>query len=235
VARGILERLFGVREGGDTETARARLVERVRRELGGLEPAFARALLEVPRARFVRPEDASRAYEDMPLPLDDEEDRGDGARATISAPHAYALSFALAELGPGDRLLELGAGTGYGAALAAHIVGTEGRVVTVEIDPKLAARAKELLRDAPNVLVVEGDAMTSSAGWDEANKVIVTFALPRIPDAWLERLPEAGVLVAPIGPREAAQRLVKVRRVGGELEQTAHSAVRYVANRGAST
>jgi protein-L-isoaspartate(D-aspartate) O-methyltransferase len=186
-------------------------------------------MLAVRRERFVREEDANRAYDDIPLPLDADER---GGHATISAPHAYVLSFDLAHLSPGDRLLELGAGTGYGAALAAHIVGPDGRVVTVEIDPLLAARAKELLADLPNVAVIEADAMTLTEEWSGTNKVIVTFAIPRIPEAWLERVPEGGVLVAPVGPPETAQRLVRVRRADGALEHSAHGAVRYVANRG---
>jgi len=118
-------------------------------------------------------------------------------------------------------------------ALAASVVGAEGRVVTVEIDPALAARARELLADRANVSVVEGDAMTADGAWEGANKVIVTFALPRIPEAWLERLPEGAVLVAPIGPCEAPQHLVRVRKVEGRIEESKHGAVRYVSNRGA--
>jgi protein-L-isoaspartate(D-aspartate) O-methyltransferase len=217
----LLSRLFG-----DADP-RARLVERVEGALGGIDPTYARALRDVPREHFVRPEDAARAYDDIPLPLDAAEE------ATISAPHAYVLSFALAELAPGDRLLELGTGSGYGAALAASVVGPEGRVVTIEIDPDLALRAEELLADRPNVSVVLGDGMTDTGSWEGVNKIIVTFALLQIPDAWRERLAEGALLVVPVGPRDMPQRLVRLRRKGGVLEESTHGAVRYVSNRGA--
>jgi protein-L-isoaspartate(D-aspartate) O-methyltransferase len=202
------------------------LVDHVQRALGALDPTYAAALRDVPRERFVRPEDTPRAYDDIPLPLDDAEE------ATISAPHAYVLSFDVAGLRPGDRLLELGTGSGYGAALAASVVGPEGRVVTIEIDPVLAGRAKSLLAARPNVTVLEGDAMTTEAAWEGVNKIIATFALSRIPDAWRERLPEGAVLVAPVGPRNAPQRLVRAQKRGGLVEESTHGAVRYVANRG---
>jgi protein-L-isoaspartate(D-aspartate) O-methyltransferase len=94
----------------------------------------------------------------------------------------------------------------------------------VEIDEALAARARELLADRSNVSVIEGDAMSAHGPWASANKVIATFALARIPDAWLERLADGGVLVAPVGPREAAQRLVRVRKRGELLEESTHGA-----------
>src|SRR5262249_35621812 len=145
-----------------------------------------------PRERFVRPGQEGRAAEDVPLPLDD------AGLSTISAPHAYGLSFDLAQLRAGDRVLELGCGTGYGAALAAHVVGPTGHVTTIEIDPTLAARAKELLAGTPNVTALCGDATTDASAPPSANKVICTFAVESVPRAWLDRLPEGGVLVAPV-------------------------------------
>src|SRR5580658_4072262 len=144
------------------EVARRRrlaLVESVVRHTGAVDPEHLRALLEVPRERFVRAEDVERSAEDTPLPLDD------GGLATISAPHAYLLSYRLLELSSGDSLAELGTGSGYGAALAAFIVGGEGRVVTFEIDAALASWARRNLADEPRVTVVHGDAMTSAPDW----------------------------------------------------------------------
>jgi protein-L-isoaspartate(D-aspartate) O-methyltransferase len=182
-------------------------------------------LLEVPRERFVRPEDMELSIEDTPLPLDEK------GLATISAPHAYMLSFRLLELGEGDALVELGAGSGYGAALAAFIVGSEGTVVTFEIDPALAAWARRTLIGEPNVKVVEGDAVSSAAQWVPAKKVVVTFAVDALPAAWLEALPEGGMLVAPVGPRDRDQRLVLATKRRGRVVETDHGAVRYVKNR----
>ncbi len=207
------------------EDARRRMADTVERALGPIAPRFREALLAVPRERFVRPADLWRATEDMPLPLDD---RG---LATISAPHAYVLSFALAELAPGDALLELGTGTGYGAALAAHVVGPAGRVVTMEIDAELAARAQELLGGAANVLAIRADATIAETVHVGASKIIATFAVETIPQRWLDDLPDGGVLVAPVGGAREVQRLIRVTRNAERLVSTEHGAVRYVANR----
>jgi protein-L-isoaspartate(D-aspartate) O-methyltransferase len=202
---------------------RLSLVESLSRDLGPFDDRHLRALLEVPRERFVRSEDVERSAEDTPLPLDAE------GLATISAPHAYLLSFRLLELRRGDALVELGAGSGYGAALAAFIVGGEGRVVTFEIDPVLAGWAKRTLRAERNVEIVEGDAVSNSRQWYGAPKVVVTFAVDAWPDAWLEALPEAGRIVAPVGRNE--QRLMLATKSEGRIIESDHGAVRYVKNR----
>jgi protein-L-isoaspartate(D-aspartate) O-methyltransferase len=201
------------------------LVESIERQLGRFHPLHLRALLEVPRERFVRPEDVVRSAEDTPLPIDDQ------GLATISAPHAYLLSFRLLELAPGDSLVELGTGSGYGAALAAFVVGPQGRVVTLEIDPSLADWARRTLADQPNVTVHCADAVSSVGHWRGATKVSVTFAVDSLPGEWLHALPEGGSLVAPVGARDRDQRLVLVRREGGRLVESEHGAVRYVKNR----
>jgi protein-L-isoaspartate(D-aspartate) O-methyltransferase len=201
------------------------LVESIQKQLGPFEPLLLQALLEVPRERFVRDEDLERSAEDTPLPLDDE------GLATISAPHAYMLSFRLLELGPGDVVVELGTGSGYGAALAAFLVGPKGRVLTFEIDPALARWAERSLAGNPNVMVVQGDAVTSAAYWQGAQRVVVTFAVDALPAEWVAALPEGGRLVAPVGPRTRDQRLVLVRKENGHLLETEHGAVRYVKNR----
>jgi protein-L-isoaspartate(D-aspartate) O-methyltransferase len=201
------------------------LVESVEKGLGPFDSLQLRALLEVPRERFVRDEEIENSADDTPLPLDDE------GLATISAPHAYLLSFRLLELRPGDSLVELGTGSGYGAALAAFIVGPSGRVVTFEIDPRLARWAQRTLVDQPRVTVHEADAMTSTPRWGGAKKIVVTFAIEAIPEEWRAAVPEGGRLVAPVGPRERDQKLVLLRREGGELLESEHGAVRYVKNR----
>jgi protein-L-isoaspartate(D-aspartate) O-methyltransferase len=201
------------------------LVDSVERNLGPFDPRHLEALLEVPRERFVRPDDVERSAEDVPLALDS------AGLASISAPHAYLLSYRLLALEPGDALVELGTGSGYGAALAAFIVGKSGRVVTFEIDAELAKRAGRCLAGEPNVWVVERDAMVSAPEWNFAKKVSVTFAVESLPHIWLESLPEGGRLVAPVGPKGADQRLILVTKRGGSTVQVDHGAVRYVSNR----
>lgn len=206
---------------------RLALVDSVARHLGPFDDRQLTALLEVPRERFVRPEDVEHSAEDIPLALDP------AGLATISAPHAYLLSYRLLRLGPGDRLVELGTGSGYGAALAAFIVGPEGHIVTFEIDPDLAAWARRTLADEPNVRVVEADGIESARQWGNARKVAVTFAIERLPGSWLDALPEGGLLVAPVGALDRDQRLVLVTKRQGRISETDHGAVRYVRNRSA--
>jgi protein-L-isoaspartate(D-aspartate) O-methyltransferase len=204
---------------------RLALVESVPNQIGRVDADHLRALLEVPRERFVRPEDLERSADDTPLPLDDE------GLATVSAPHAYCLSFRLVALAPGDTLVELGAGSGYGAALASFIVGPRGWVKTFEIDARLARWAAQNLADMPNVHVARGDAVVGAYAWEGARKIVATFAVDAIPDEWIAALPEGGALVAPVGPGGGDQRLVLVRREAGRIVRSEHGAVRYVTNR----
>ena len=217
--------------GGDfamvARECRMDLAARIEAHLGPFDPRHLRALHEVPRERFVRPEEVTHSAEDVPLPLDD---RG---LSTISAPHAYLLSFRLLELAEGDTVLELGTGTGYGAALAAAVVGPDGRVVSVEIDPELATRAAVLLADEANVRVLAQDAMAAGDLFVGARKVTCTFAVERLPAAWQDALEEGATLVAPVGAEGANQKLVRARRTAGALTTTEHGAVRYVPNRSA--
>ena len=212
----------------DLPRQRERLASGIEASLGPFDPLQLEAIRVVPRERFVRPRDVAQSAEDMPLPLDEH------GLATVSAPHAYLLSFRLLALAPGDALVELGSGTGYGAALASFIVGPRGHVLTIEIDHALASRAHALLADLPNVTAEQGDAVASTARWGAATKVVCTFAVSELPHAWLDALPDRGILVAPVGSRDG-QELVRVQRSGEALNVTHHGGVRYVANRSSAT
>lgn len=203
------------------------LVDSIERHLGPFDPRHLAALLEVPRERFVRPEDMERSAEDVPLPLDTQ------GLATVSAPHAYLLSYRLLSLARGDALVELGTGSGYGSALAASIVEPSGSVLSVEIDAELAAWAMRTLANVPVVRVELADAMVSASRWGAAKKVAATFAVQAMPSAWMDALPEGGRLVAPVGPSDKDQKLVLAVRRHGRIVETEHGSVRYVRNRSA--
>lgn len=202
--------------------ARARQVGRG--HLEGLSAAMTEVLLATPRERFTRLEDACESDRDEALWLSD-----DGL-STLSAMHAYAASYEALGLGSGDPLVELGSGTGYGAALASALVGPAGRVWTIELDPELAALARENLAALPNVEAHQGDAHETWR-WAPAPRVSVTFAVRQVPPEWLDALPEGGRLVAPVGPGEP-QQLVLFERTCGQLQQRPLGPVRYVRDRG---
>ncbi len=207
---------------------RVRMAAKIDAELGPFDRRHLEALIDVPRERFVREEDVARAVEDVPLPLDD------AGRATISAPHAYLLSFRILKLAERDSLVELGSGSGYGAALAAMIVGKNGQIDTFEVDEELAQRSSDLLANQPNVRVRWLDGHGSESFWGGAKKVVVTFAVAQIPKAWSDALADGGMLVAPVGPPEGPQRLVSVLKDGNELRTRDHGGVRYVPDRSSS-
>src|SRR5262245_17396284 len=161
------------------------------------------AMRRVPRHRFVPPELIAHAYEDTPLPI--------GERQTISQPYMVALmSEALALEGDGARVLEIGTGSGYQAAVLATM---GAQVISVELLPALALRARGLLVElglADQVRVLEGD---GTLGWPEGapyDRIIVTAGAPQIPRPLLAQLAQSGSLLLPIGEQDV-QTLVRLR------------------------
>lgn len=185
--------------------ARVRLVAELVRG-GEIRTAAVReAFLRVPREEFVRPEDRGDAYGDTPLPI--------GEGQTISAPSMIAIMLEEARLRPGERVLEVGTGSGYGAALLATLVGPEN-VVSIERIPALAAwgrRNLDLVGFAA-VSVVTGD---GSLGYPERSPydcILATAGAPRLPPAWAGQLADRGRIVAPVGDSRYAQDLLVARR-----------------------
>jgi len=165
-------------------------------------------LLKVPRHLFLPEDVRSCAYRDAPLPI------GDGQ--TVSAPHMVAIMAEALELREGHKVLEIGAGSGYNAAIMAELVGPGGRVITMERHGSLAKRAARVLleRGYSNVQVVVGD---GSLGYPEEapyDRISVTCGAPGVPGPLAEQLGEGGVMVIPVGGLEH-QSLLRVRKVGG--------------------
>jgi protein-L-isoaspartate(D-aspartate) O-methyltransferase len=179
-------------------------------------------LERVPRERFVPLDFLAESTRDEAVTLDD------SGLATVSAMHAYARSFTLLDVHPGWTVLDLGGGTGYGAAILSELVGPEGCVISVELDPALSARAGALV--PPNVRCVQGDAHVPAA-WavDPArvDAVTVGFALEAIPDAWTRALRVGTPIVVPL-VTGATQHLHRV--VVGEGRER-HEEVAYVPAR----
>jgi len=168
------------------------------------------ALLKVPRHLFVPKEVRSQAYRDTPLPI------GDGQ--TISAPHMVAIMAEAMELREGHKVLEIGAGSGYNAAVMAELVGPSGKVISVERHPALAEKAARVLREAgyENVDVVVGDGSLGYLEEAPYDRISVTCGAPRVPDVLQEQLRDGGVMLIPVGGMEY-QSLLRVRNQGGRM------------------
>jgi len=185
----------------DFNAARARLVEYLGTEIE--DQRVLRAMSKIPRERFLSPGSEPAAYEDRPLPI--------GYQQTISQPFIVALMTQALKLTGVEKVLEIGAGSGYQAALLAKLAG---RVITVERVEALAARARKVLADLGYHNVEVYPAREDVLGWpDEApyDAIMVTAGAPEIPSGLITQLKVNGRLVIPVGPRNT-QQLLKITR-----------------------
>jgi len=174
---------------------------------GVRDPLVLRAMAEIPRHLFVLPDYVDQAYEDHPLPIAEGQ--------TISQPYIVALMTQCLTLRKDDKVLEIGTGSGYQAAVLGRIAG---RVFTIEIHEGLARRAAETLerQGFQNVRVRSGDGFF---GWPEEapfDGVIVTCAVPEVPPALFAQLAEGGRLVIPLGDTQTYQRLTVITKKAGK-------------------
>ena len=182
--------------------ARRRLLDRLRKEVG--DGRVVDAMSRVPRERFVPESMAASAYDDVPLPI--------GEGQTISQPFIVAVMVAELEVRRTDRVLEIGTGSGYQAAVLSEIAAS---VISVERIPSLAEEARERLADLGyrNVVVHEA---SSELGWPPGgpyDAIVVAAAAPKLPRELIDQLAPHGRLVVPVGSRDA-QELMKVTRTG---------------------
>lgn len=184
----------------DFEAARARLIEQLGTEIR--DELVLAAMLRVPRERFVPPGEQLLAYEDRPLPI--------GLDQTISQPFIIALMTQALELTGEEKVLEVGAGSGYQAAILAELARL---VVTVERLPTLAEAAKRAL-DSLGYTNVEVHLAEETLGWQREapyDAIMVTAGAPRVPSDLLAQLAIDGRLVIPVGSRYV-QELYKITR-----------------------
>jgi protein-L-isoaspartate(D-aspartate) O-methyltransferase len=186
-------------------------------------PAVLRVMRETPRHLFVPERLRSQAYEDHPLPI--------GFDATISQPYIVALMTELLDPKKEHRVLEIGTGSGYQAAVLAQLAG---EVYSIEIVPELARSAEATLKGLGhrNVKVKAGDGYK---GWPEAapfDRIILTAAPPEVPRALTDQLAVGGRLVAPVGASVMVQELVVIdKRADGSLKRRSEGGVRFVPMR----
>jgi protein-L-isoaspartate(D-aspartate) O-methyltransferase len=195
--------------GDDREPERNAMVEYQIRARGVSDPRVLSAMREVPRHRFVPPEISRVAYDDRPLPI--------GEGQTISQPFIVAVMTELLEPGPEDRILEIGTGSGYQAAILSLL---SGEVVSMERLAGVAARATRMFEalGVHNVKVITGDGTLGYPPHAPYNGIIITAATPDVPEALVAQLAEGGRLVAPVGDR-SCQTLVRLTKRDGKVRR----------------
>jgi len=204
----------------DYASLRERMIERHFVARGLDDPALLAAFRAVPREAFVPTGFESAAYADAPLPI--------GSGQTISQPYIVALTIDAAEIGPRDKVLEIGAGSGYAAAVIGQIA-TE--VVAVERLRELMALAAERMERLGyrNVRIIEGDGTCGCPEEAPFDAIVAAASGSHVPQVLLDQLKPGGRIVMPIGEPNAIQHLVKLtKRADGTLEQRELGAVRFV-------
>jgi protein-L-isoaspartate(D-aspartate) O-methyltransferase len=199
---------------------REEMVERQLRRRGITQPEIVDAFRAVPRETFISPEFVHLAYGDHPLPIE--------AQQTISQPYIVALMIQAAEIKPGDAVLEIGAGSGYAAAVISHIAG---RVIAIERQSELVAVARERLRQLgyDNVEIVEGDGTRGCPDAAPFDAILAAASGSHVPQRLIDQLKPGGRLVMPIGEPGGVQKLVKVtKQQDGTIQQSDLGAVRFV-------
>ncbi|UEC43059.1 MAG: Protein-L-isoaspartate O-methyltransferase [Methanothrix sp.] len=187
---------------------------------GNVSERVIEAMERVPREFFVPRSIRHTAYEDRPLPI--------GEGQTISAPHMVAMMCDVLEIAGGMKVLDVGTGSGYHAAVIADLVGPEGHVYSIERIPELVFFAKKNLEAAgvKNVTVLQGDGSRGLPEYAPYDRINVAATAPKIPEPLKEQLKVGGKLVIPVG--SCYQELVLVERTQEGFELEHHGGVVFV-------
>ena len=204
----------------DYAAEREAMVERQLRRRGISERQILDAFRQVPREEFVSDEYAHIAYGDHPLPIE--------ANQTISQPYIVALTIQAAGIGAGDRVLEVGSGSGYAAAVISRValcvVGIERQHDLVEVSRE---RLQQLGYD--NIEIVEGDGTKGCPEHAPFDAIVAAASGSHVPKAFIEQLKDGGRIVMPVGDPDWVQELIKVtKRPDGSVERQNLCGVRFV-------
>jgi protein-L-isoaspartate(D-aspartate) O-methyltransferase len=204
----------------DFNAEREAMVDRQLRRRGITDQHILDAFLTVPREKFISEEHGHLAYGDHPLPIE--------AGQTISQPYIVALMIEAAGIKAGDKVLEVGAGSGYAAAIIGQIAR---RVIAIERQHELVEIARKRISGLgyDNVEIVEGDGTKGLPGEAPFDAILAAASGTHVPKALLEQLADGGCIVMPLGGPGWTQQLVKVtKRPGGALERQDLGGVRFV-------
>ncbi len=195
----------------DLEEGRNRLVDSLVRRGYVSSKAVEKAMRRVPREEFLPQDLKDEAYVDTPLPI--------GEGQTISAPHMVAIMAEQLDLSPGQKVLEIGSGSGYHAAVCAELIAPDGHIYTIERIPSLATFAEDNLKRtgyANLVTVIFGDGSKGLPEKAPFDRIFVAAGAPDIPTPLTDQLADGGKLILPVGGRYY-QDLIKVERKGKKL------------------
>ena len=187
----------------------------------GVAKEVIEAMNKIDRKIFVSEEYEESAYLEVPLPI--------GFGQTISAPHMVGIMCSALNLSHGDKVLEIGTGSGYNAAVISLLVGDDGHIYTIERIAELAEIARrrmELLR-IKNVTVVVGDGKNGLAEYSPFDKIVVTCYARKIPEQLLSQLSDDGILLCPVG-NELVQVLKRITKVHGKIHEENLMEVKFV-------
>ena len=189
------------------------------RRRGITDPAVLRAMEEVPREMFVPDTVKPQAYEDHALPID--------CGQTISQPYVVAYMTELLELDTRHRVLEIGTGSGYQAAVISRIAAM---VVSIERYRRLAERARKTfdMIGYTNIEVICGDGLEGAPNRAPFDRIIVTAAAETIPQTLVDQLEEGGIMVLPLGPHDGPQEIVRLRKTEEGIKRESLIGVRFV-------
>jgi protein-L-isoaspartate(D-aspartate) O-methyltransferase len=207
-----------VAEINATDVARMEFQLALRRR-GISDQAVLRAMDEVPREHFVVAELSDNAYADQALPI--------ACGQTISQPYVVAFMTEQLDVEPRQRVLEIGTGSGYQAAILSRLAR---EVVSVERYRTLADAARERLKTLgyANVTVIAGDGFAGVPERAPFDRIIVTAAAEEVPAALVDQLDDGGKLVMPVGPRDGTQHIIKLTKTAAGLTRQTLIAVRFV-------
>ena len=204
----------------DFTAERENMIERTIRCRGLDNPKLVAAFRAVPREEFISPDFAAYAYADAPLPIE--------SGQTISQPYIVALTIDAAGIGPGDKVLEIGAGSGYGAAIIGQIAG---EVIAIERHHELAELAGERMRRLGycNVRILEGDGSLGCPAEAPFDAIVAAASGSHVPAALVDQLKPDGRIVMPIGEPHSVQVLIKLTKYSdGSTTREDIGAVRFV-------
>jgi protein-L-isoaspartate(D-aspartate) O-methyltransferase len=176
----------------------------------GIKEEILEAIEKIDRRNFVLEKDLNEAYEDHPLPI--------GYGQTISQPYTVAFMLQELELKKGDKVLEVGTGSGWNAALISYLIGEEGKIYSAEVVEELTREAEEKLKNYKNTVVLNRDVSRGLPEYAPYSKIILTAAPKNLAEEFKEQLADNGILLAPVG--KYTQKLIKLVKKDGKFTET---------------